>query len=505
DPFADPSVTSVEFVPGGDLTLVAGTPHSISAVVSPAGVHVVRFALVQQNDAFLSDDVVTTGEDGIAQTDLTVLSASSGFAVRAASGSAFSFLHVVSLQANLGSLIIEPQYSGHRTVQHWVASVHVGQSCNDLQGPPYPDGPSPVTSADSGAVQLNRVPADSPLAVVIRAEQFAGGCRSIASLSAGRDTVVDVDIIDRPLQIANLNLQLSFSVDAAPDVNPALDELAFRAVTPLTGTASDDLAALLDAMSGLATDSAAFEQARTSRNWRTVLVNGLDPSLPGSGLRTLLHGWMHTGLSDLSQSNAIQATLGAPDAQGNANLTFKSVLGLSPAAAGFPASDSASLSAETDDLLRVGATFSWLPSPFLAAEASAVAMAEDPDNRSSASDGMAAVFGCPHVADLLVGAGASPDEAYPGCDQTCILDLCRGAMGVLWSRVEGSNLPAVPWQVSAGAHAVVDANAQPNTVSGNWVGSLTIGGTGTGTGTGSDSTSGDSPIQGLIAGSAVAP
>jgi hypothetical protein len=305
--------------------------------------------------------------------------------------------------------------------------------------------------------------------------------------------VVDIDIIDRPLQVSDLKLQLSFSVETTPQLNPALDELAFRAVAPLTGTASDDLAALLDAMSSSSTNPTAFEQARSARNWRSVLAGGLDPSLPGAGLRTMLHDWMRTGLERLSTSGAIQGTLGAPDAQGLASLTLASVLELTPLAAGFALQNAATVSAETDDLLRVGTTLAWSPSPFLSAEASAAAIAEDPAHVSSAAGGMAQKFGCDNVAVLLADAGATPGQAYPGCNEACMLSLCQDAMTLLWSRVTASNLPSVPWQISGATHAQVDSDARPKLVDGNWVGSLTL------------SDLADTPIQGLIAGSSPSP
>jgi hypothetical protein len=496
DPFDDPTAASLEFLEPGSITLVAGTPREIRVQVQPAlgaGAHTVRFALIRQaQDAFLSDDSALTDADGIARTTLTALSASPDFALRATVGAAGrvqpQVLTVSTMPAKLGTLTLQPVYHpGHRVVRSWVASVHLGQTCANLVGPPFSDG-TEVTTGVGDSVQIDNVPAGEGLAAVINAEHFAGGCRSIGALKVGTNTITEIEVVDRPLQLGELSLRLSLSVDSAPTLNSGLDELAFRAVQPLTGTAANDLAALLDAMSGVATDSVAFEQARSERGWVGVLVNALPSGLPGTGLRTLVHGWMSTALTRLSEPDAIVGTLGSPNADGQAMFLLGSVSGYPPAQVGFAPVNMAQVSAETDDLLRVGTTLSWQPTPFLATAAERVAISESPATRHSAPEGMAEAFDCAQVAQLLTDAGAAPGEAFPDCDENCMLTLCDSAMEVLWSRVTGSDLPSVPWQISGASHAQIDADARPTLVDGNWIGSLTLSGFG------------DAPIQGPLVG-----
>ncbi|MEO8182896.1 MAG: hypothetical protein ABI895_29030 [Deltaproteobacteria bacterium] len=494
DPFEDLTAVSIEFLEPQTLTLVAGTPREVRVQVLPAleaGAHTVRFALIRQAEyAFLSADLVPTDAEGIARTTLTALSASSDFTLFAAVGRLQpEVLTVSTTEANLGTLILNPLYrlSGRRIVERWVASVHVGQTCAALLGPPFPDGEE-LTIGSGDSVQIDGVPAGTPLAAVIRAERFAGGCRSIGALKAGTNTIAEIDVIDRPLQLGELNLRLSLSVDATPQLNPGLDELAFRAIQPLNGTAANDLAALLDAMSDVSADSVSFEQARSEQDWVGVLVDALPPALPGTGLRTLIHDWMSSGLTQLSAPDAIVGTLGPPNAEGQASFTLGSVVGFAPAEAGFVPSNTALVSAQTDDLLRLGTTLSWQPTLFLAAAAERVAISESPGTRNSAPEGMAEAFDCANVARLLVNAGEAPGEAFPDCDEDCMLTLCDTAMELLWSRVTGSNLPSVPWQISGASQAQIDADARATSVEGNWIGSLTL------------SEFGDAPIQGPLIG-----
>jgi hypothetical protein len=469
----DSGATAIDFELGGELILRAGQTSSLRVSVQPPGQHTVRFALLgARSDAFLVNDVLETDSTGKAEASLTALAASSTFAVRAATGKVDAMLRVVTLEASEANLIITPRYGGRRATPAWTASVHVDQTCASLQGIPFADG-SILQTASGESVRLDAIPADVPLAAVIRAEQYVGGCRSIPSLRASTDTFIDIDVMERPMQIADLALDLAFGVEQTEAPNPALDELAFRAVLPLSVPANDDLAALLDAMSALSEDTAAFEQARSERDWRGLLVNALGAPMAGAGLKSMIQGWMRTGLRRLSEPDAMLGRLTAVGSDGAALLELTQVIGLSPAEAGFQPQTTASALAETEDFLRIGATLDWRPSPLLSAAANLVAIEEDPA-RTSAADAMAEQFGCANLATLLVDAGTLPNQAFSGCGEVCVLALCRGAMVQLWSRVEGSDLPSVPWQISAASRAQIDENARLTGVAGNWIGSLTL-------------------------------
>jgi hypothetical protein len=475
DLFPNTGATSIEFRPAGELTMVAGETATIAVQVLPVGRHTVRFALVDQadgaDDAFLNPGVVETNDDGTTETQLTALTAASRFGVRAAAARVSSTLQVVTLGASQASLVITPNYPGKRPVEAWTASVHFNVACSTLQGVPFPDGR--LLSTGTPTVRIDGVPAEVPMAVVVRAGEFAGGCRGVTPLRANTETPVSVDVMDRPMQTADLSLSVGFGVEATDAPNPALDELAFRTVRPMTGTASDDLAALLDAMSSLSADTVAFEQARSARGWRAALVAGLAPELPGSGLRTLVQNWMRSGIERLEAPDALRGTLTSAGTDGPTSLTLQSVIGLSQEQSGFSAQNAASALAETEDFLRLGATLEFLPSTFFSAAANLAALDRDPE-RSSAADAMATQFGCDDVANIIVAAGDVPGEAFPGCDGSCVLGLCRDAMGTLWSRVAGSSLPAVPWQISGAARAQIDDEARPTQVEGDWIGSIAV-------------------------------
>jgi hypothetical protein len=511
DVFPDTLATAVEFERSDVLTLFAGQSVPLAVQVTPAGAHTVRFALLGlTGNAFLDPSVVETGPDGVAQTELTALTAGSSFTVRAAAGRASDTIEVLTLEASVASLDVKANYDGNRPIDEWIASVHVDTACSTLTGVPFPDGR--LESRGAETLHIEGIPAEVPVAVVVRAKQFAGGCRSLAPLRANSLSLVEVDVMDRPMQTENLSLRFELGVDATEAPNPALDELAFRAASSLAGGASDDLAALLDAMSTVAEDGAAFEAARAAQGWRAALVNGLAPELPGSGLRTLVQNWMRSGIDLLEAPAAFQGTLvtlaagsasspestgsGAPSGEGAAqalgasSLTLETVIGLAPEQTGFEVENTATAVAETDDVLRLGATLDWLPSTFFSAAASRAALARDPE-RTSAADAMAEAFGCDDVASIIVAAGVNPGEAYAGCDESCVLEMCRGAMVQLWSRIAASNLPAVPWPISGAARAQIDDLARPMRIEGSWIGTLDV------------PNFGSTPIQGPFSGDAV--
>lgn len=471
DMFEDPSAAALEFQGGGELTLVAGQTERIVVRVEPPGRHTVRFALLgKAQDAFLSRVLVETDEDGVASTELTVLGAAADFVVRAAAGRAETSLHVVTLEANEAALSVTAKYGGRRAPARWVASVHPGQTCAQVEGIPFRDGPISASSRYR-TVELEHVPADVALAVVIRGEQVAGGCRGVDPLLANTSARVEIDVLDRPMEIADLSLEMAFGVEPAEQLNPALVELAFRAASTFTGDGTD-LEAVLDAMSERANDRAAFEEARASQQWVSLLAPTLT-SDPGTGLRAKAQSLMQRGLWRLYDERAFVGSLTSPGA-GVGELELGSVMGLAPGAVGFDAENAASVAAESEDYLRIGTTLSWRPSPLLAAAADFAAREENLAF-DSAADAIAEEFGCEQAGVLLADAGSVPGMAYAGCGEGCIQTLCESAIDDLWARVEGSELPSVPWQFSGAARAEVDANARPGRIEGTWAGSLTVG------------------------------
>jgi hypothetical protein len=477
DPFPDSSAEALRFDVGPELLLPAGAEQVLRLTVEPPGEHTVRLAVLGDGaEAFLNESLIVTGSDGVTPpVTLSVLSAGRDFIVRAAVGSLRSDLHVVTFPANTGTLVVTPTYGKTRSVAEWTASVHLDKRCEDLVGNPPPDGSLRKAAPDGAEIRIAQVPVERPLAVVMRAEQFAGGCRNVDPIQSGTETPVSVEVMDRAMHIDGAAVALRLGLELSGEVVPALNELVYRAVTPMAGGAADDLEAVLVAMSLAADTTQDFNSALEQNGWRTLLLSEIGTNLSGTGLRTLVRSWMEAGLTRLTASDAIVGTLRSSDQGEAATLVLDGVAGLAPAAAGFQSENAATMGVERNDFLLIGAPLTWLPSPFLSEVAQREAVAQLP-GATSAPRALALSFDCERVAQLLVeqNGNAPPDEAFPGCDQGCVLDLCNGAMDALWARVEGSNLDAVLWDITAAAPATVDAEARPSEVEGTWAGSLSI-------------------------------
>src|SRR5688572_7930394 len=250
DPFPDSGAETLTFNVGPELLLQAGAQQVLEVTVEPPGEHTVRLAVLGDGaEAYLSESIVVTDSGGVTPpVTLAVVSAGNDFIVRAAVGNLRSELHVVTLPASTGTLVVTPTYTKTRPVAEWTASVHLDKRCEDLTGTPPPDGSLPRAAADGEAIYLASVPVGRALAVVMRAEQFAGGCRNVDPIQAGTETPVSVEVMDRPMHVDGTDLALSLGLALSGEVVPALEELIFRAVAPMAGGAADDLEAVLVAM-----------------------------------------------------------------------------------------------------------------------------------------------------------------------------------------------------------------------------------------------------------------
>lgn len=473
----DASADAIVFDVGRELRLTAGTERTLTLRVSPPGEHAVRLALVGDGrGAFLSEALVRTDANGEATFVLTVTAADSEFSVRAAVGGTQSELRVVTLPAETATLTITPYYAGDRELANWVASVHLGARCEELEGTPPPDGQAAVQAAGSGPIVLTGVPAGRALAAVVRSSQLAGGCHDVEPIRAGTQANVSVEILDRPMQVRDVSLRLELGLlTQSPDLLPALDELVYRTVAPMVAGLSDDLEAVLQAMAAAAAPPEAFEAARQSNNWRTLLVQNLDPGLAGTGLRSTARGWMQDGLDRLAEPDAIVGTLTSGTSGSVAVLALESFGGLLPAAAGFEPEHPAAVAAESNDFLRIGTSLDWEPRAFLVNIAALEAAGDFPG--ATPPEALALTFGCEEVADLLV-PGTGGGEAFAGCDEACVQGLCEQAMETLWSRVERASVPTALWDISAAARATLDGQARPAQIQGSWAGTLDVSGFG---------------------------
>jgi hypothetical protein len=454
--------------------------HSLEVKAWPPGVYVVRFSLLPgpestlPGDAALSATDLPTNLDGRVVVDLTPPSAPTTFQVRASTaGGSFATRVVTVAKTGKADLRVEADYPGARdgVDTRWFATAAANETCTTLPGDPL-DEDLDWTEGASRVVELRDVPADVPLAVVIRAEHFAWGCATVPAVVEGLNNHGLVPVSNVPIQLGesevsvSLDLatfQLSFQAAAEPSI------LASLALVPGDG---DDVGALLDRMQAESgDDEASFLDARSTGDWdaavRTLLGSGA-----GTALREPLERWMRAGLANTSAGRFV-GTLGArDDVPEGALLTLETVAGLPPGTLGISDENDATwYSSSPEDRVIFGSTLTLDPSLLLMGGALAPARTEV-DGSESLAEALASQLSCDAVAGELVARGVAAGLSYPGCDQACIRSSCESAVAALVTELSERDESEASLTIAASTGATVGSAAELVGLEGTWVGSL---------------------------------
>src|SRR5690606_24675531 len=146
-------------------------------------------------------------------------------------------------------------------------------------------------------------------------------------------------------------------------------------------------------------------------------------------------------------------------------ITLNSVSGLVPNASGTPAQYQASVTADAQDVLRVGFKIRFQPSVLFTALASQVASETGAGETPAADAGvvvndapsaLSAALDCPLVGEWLTRDRVT---AFGDCDAMCMNELCRDALVERWNAVRTSDTTGAAFDVSAAGPAVLDERA----------------------------------------------
>lgn len=484
-----PVPDSLNFVPNGTLKLKPKEVRVLTVRTSPAGPFRVRFGLLDAGsgsapaDAVLDLGEVLTGSDGRAQVTLTAPSIPTTFGVRASVATVTQTLSVSVSQLGYTNLRVVPSYSGRRTVTEWTATARkAGSRCTQVVGNPPPDGTLSVTAALGKPLILAQVPIGVDLAITLRAGHYIGGCADLPALSESDGNQVLVYASDRPINLDDTLLDVTFGPsDARPEFDRALltaVAASTDAVNELatTDASEDDVAALLDDMQSVtaaAPSRAAFNAARLNLGWDALLRSTFGKSAADRE-RGPVQRWLTSGLATFDAPDTFSGQLRADGVQ--ALFTLTSVAGLDPQFAGFPSSFPATWSADSSDSLLIGTALSWSPSQLLAALAEAPALLEVPA-ASSVEVALAKVVDCDLVAQVLTATGSgAPRVAYSGCDESCLASTCSDAVAAAWNRArDASSAEPAQLSVTATGMAITAEQAEVSSLVGSWVGKLMIG------------------------------
>jgi hypothetical protein len=469
----------VSFESASPLTLAPGQRAEIAVTLSPPGPHPVSFLLLGESlDASLcslcdagdaDSGTVTADVTGRAAVTLQAPSKAAAFEVRAVVGDGQPADIVVRVsEQGTGSLKIVPEYAGHRGVGVWSAAVVTQASCEEVaaSAPSEPEG-ALVASAPAGEVLiLDDVPVGPSLAVIARSAHKVWGCADAALERSGDIEEVVVSVLDRPMDLSDVDLALSLTFEAgAADLSNVLEEARDRQIESMFPEAMDEATALLDAMAAQLDGGAltAFEAARADQ----ALDLSLSFDLQARGVfpSDVLRATLDTGRDRLQ--GQILGRLVSTDAPEKAVLAIEDLGGVEAERAGVPPDHLVSLVANPADTVVLGGLVYFLPTRLLGALALDAALADNPF-ATSFDDVLADGVGCAAVAEVV-----GPLDT---CHVDCVETTCRLALGALWtSSLDASALAADVGYVSmaVSGNGEVDDEAALLAFEGEWVGVIT--------------------------------
>jgi hypothetical protein len=460
--------------------MAPGETREIEVRIEPADTYRVRFALLgDSGDASLDQTEVVSDSDGVATVLLTAPSEpTETFTIRASVGTAIAAEAevTVSSSGNDANLEIVPVYLGQREVGSWTASARPGVTCAELTGTPPEDGPISIGTTATFTPTLS-VPAGRDLAVTVRSEFKVAGCLDVPPLTVGEARTVEVPANDVPVQFEGITLELQ--LDLTHPV-PSWEALATATLdqfeTAMLGEASNDVGALLDAMTEVGPTHAPDTNLQTVRA-RGGWDGGLDSHFGEESdiiMRDRLRTWYLAGAPRLDESAPLEATLTpVAEVRDKAYFSPTAFAGFTATEMGFPEDVLVTWRAEPNDKVLMGASFSWLPwlafTRLAEQEAANAAGLDDPDLLAA----LLAFVDCEAVAEELHARAVS---YMNDCDVTCLADICHDAVELLLDRAHNAVVAdAAGLELSVAATVTVDDHARPVELSGQWVGTIDTG------------------------------
>jgi hypothetical protein len=447
------------------------SPSAVLDVVAhtnPASAHTLRFALLGTPlDAVLgATETTTDAHTGDAHVVLIAPSNPATFSVRAtATGAAPAIVDLAVPKTSMAELEIYPSYAGERVVKSYVASATENMTCADLQGSPPSDGPITV-SAIAFPIPL-LVPADTKLAVTLRAANFAWGCTTVNTATEGVENDVEVVMTNVPMKLDKSDVDFTLTLDTLDEFQAALAGPEQTIALSVLGEHDDDVDALLSQMAANASNGDSFSAARTTLGWDDAVRSTLGAASTDA-LRAPLARWMQAGIDANSLDNRLQGSLqGVADAA--PTLTLSSIFGISTAHASAEPSGTQSWEAGADDGVLIGMRFSFLPAWFLLSAARGPAVHEV-SGATSLSEALAGAVSCADVATTLVAHGKSKGHSTSDCDKNCTRQLCDDAVHALLVAALASDPEPSTFEVALTASGSVGDDAELTGFSGNWLG-----------------------------------
>lgn len=462
----------ISFDHEGTLTLAPGETTVVQVSALPAARYEVSFFLVGDAlDASLSQSTVVSDPYGHAAVALRAPNGATYFAIRASLKDGPSAeLPVAVSDQGFGALDILPINPGPREAELWVANVATGTTCEALAAvlPEGPDeAPPPVSAPPGEPLVIEDVPVGPNLAVYVRGGFYLWGCTDEPNLVAGDTLQVEVQLVNKPVDLTDALLDVEFGfVPDEEEWGALLDDSKQLMHDGLLSGHPSEAAALLAAMSAASADPQQFDQASSSGGWLTLTEGHL--AAAASTISETMQSMVDEGMT--GQPEGAVGQLETVDADnGYALFTLERLGSISPADGGVPAEYLMTLTADPDDTVRLGGGIFWIPSQHLAAAAAQYAADQYP-GLNGMGEILGQIFDCPTLATTL--------GSYPACDASCLEQLCTAGLDGMWTAaleasVQAGLVGSVTFQASGAAQ--FDDHAALTGFEGDWLGKVTNG------------------------------
>lgn len=469
--------------------LEPGEATTLTVQVLPPDVYTVQLALLGgDSNAYLERPTVETNADGVATTTLTVVPRSepTRITVLARANDKAVSREVAVLEPTVADLTVVPLYAGGRAFTQWEMlwgphlSCDIGHDSPEWRNAVVVDRKPIEDDAVAPEYEHFGVSARYPVTILVRAERYAYGCVSGMRLTAKANNRVEVNVTQRLADVSKAAFPIQFNI--APDNElwaPLLgtrDESSYIAslAGAFRGSASSDIGALLDVMSERvpASHQDDYRKRRSTAAWDSVLATRLSPEGAQSGLSSRILRWLQDGALLLQSPNAFVGNLRVHEGGQRSEVEMEQVAGHDAEICKIPGSHLASVTVDTQDVLRVGFDLRFLSSPLFTCLADIKASGADDAGVSNVLSALAVDFDCGLVSTWM--AQASGGMLYEGCDGQCGAALCREGLEVMWKRVVEKDINSSSFQVNAAGKAELSADAAVVGVEANWVGTTSF-------------------------------
>jgi hypothetical protein len=470
----------------GDDAKLVRPPNSLTHFwIQTEPFQLVRTTLLPNGDqtpgsAALDWTLAETQASGRVTLILTAPSTPTSFLLQAwATGVAPRQVEITIAQLGSASLRVLPLYAGRRAIERWTASAVVDQDCAALRGSPPPDGAYANEAMDPpqlDAVTIANVPVGPPLAVLVRAAEYAWGCANLTSAIEGQTNAVQVTVTNVPMRLSTRAVALDMTLASRGDWTALFEAPIATALDATLAGAADDVEALLNAMQASLGSAARneFSEMRTLQGWDVHLRTALGTTTAPTGVRAPLERWMRAGLADMKLERAFEARLDA-NASGTPELRLAKGFGFEADTVRMRTRGSTSFSADARDSVLIGTELEVDPARLLLSSARGPAT-QEVEGAGNVSQALAELMSCDTVADTLIDWGLDSGNANADCDDDCARELCQDAVAELVGRASNAtqgDVARIEIAISGPGH--VGARAELSSLDGSWLGKFSRG------------------------------